>query len=171
MNTAKLPISGRTELRPDKVALIGKKKHRRPVRYQVDTGSLSQAGNNVGLPDFMPRAGLKADKQPSGTGAVNKIISEERSRGVAENAAGSGRIVGPENLGRRPIAAELKHQAADEQAISVDDRSGDGRETRASARHGRFAPVNGAIGGIQRGDRLPHPDDELAASPGKDDQG
>ena len=158
-------------MRPNKVALIGKQKHRRSVRYEVDTGSLSQAGNNVGLPHFTPCAGLQADKQPSGTRAVNKIISEERGGGIAENAVGAGRGVGPENLGRRPIPAELKHQSADEQPVSIEDRSGDGRETRASARHGRLAPVNGAIGRIQRADRLPHPDNELAASARENDHG
>ena len=171
MDATKLPISGRSKLRPNKVALISKKKHRRPVRYQVDTGSLSQARDDVGLPHFTPCAGLKADKQPSRTGAVNEIIPEKRRGGIAENAAGSRWSVGPQNLGPRLIPAELKHQAADEQPVSIDDRSGDGRETRASARHGRLAPVNGAIGGIQRSDRLPHPDDKLAASTGENDHG
>src|SRR5690349_18448956 len=89
MHATQLPISGWTELRPDKVAFIGEKEHRRSVRYQVDTGSLSQAGNNVGLPDFTPGAGLKTNEQPSRARAVNKIISEKRGRSIAENAAGS----------------------------------------------------------------------------------
>jgi ABC-type multidrug transport system ATPase subunit len=79
--------------------------------------------------------------------------------------------VGPDHFCRRLGLIELKHQAADEQPISIDDRSGDGRETGASARHGRLAPVNGSIGGIQRGHRLPHPDNELATSTGHNDQG
>src|ERR1700688_2904500 len=54
MRAPKLPISGRGELRPNKVALIRKKKHRRSVRYQVDTGSLSQDRDDVGLPHFTP---------------------------------------------------------------------------------------------------------------------
>src|SRR5271157_2660374 len=98
MDATKLPISGRSELRPNKVALIGKKKHRRSVRYQVDTGSLSQVCNDVGLPHLTPRGGLKADKRPSGTGAVNKIIPEKRGGGVAEDSAGPGWSVGPEDL-------------------------------------------------------------------------
>src|SRR5258708_1059495 len=90
MHATKLPISGRRELRSNQVALIGKKKHRRSVRYQVDTGSVGEVGNDVGLTEFTPRGGLKANKQPSGAGAVNKIISEKRRGGIAENAAGSG---------------------------------------------------------------------------------
>src|SRR5689334_5302484 len=115
MHATQFPISARTKLRPDQVALIGKKKYRRSVRYQVDTGSLSQAGNHVGLPHFAPRGGFKADKGSSGTGAVNKIISEQRSRGIAQNASGCGWSVGPENLRGRLVAVQLKHQAADEQ--------------------------------------------------------
>ena len=42
MNATKFLISGRSQLRPNQVALIGKKKHRRSVGYQVDTGPLSQ---------------------------------------------------------------------------------------------------------------------------------
>src|SRR5579859_516268 len=152
MHATKLPISYRSQFRPNEVALIGKQKHRRPVGYQVDAGSLSQIRNHIGLPHFSACAGLKADKQPPRTRTVNKIISEERRGGIAENAAGSGWSVGPENLGRGLAPVELKHQAADEQSVSMDDRSGNSRETGASARHGRLAPVNGAIGGIQRGD-------------------
>src|SRR5579859_1080509 len=47
MHATKLPISGRSELRPNKVALIGKKKHRRSVGYEVDTGSLAQVRNDI----------------------------------------------------------------------------------------------------------------------------
>ena len=107
MDAAKVPIPRRGELRPNQVALIGKKKHRRSVRYQVDTGSLSHVRDDVGLPHLTPRAGLKADKQPSGTRAINKIISEKRSGGIAENAPGSRWSVGPENLGRGLVPVEV----------------------------------------------------------------
>src|SRR4051812_37428978 len=89
MHAAKLPISCRSQLRPNKVALIGVKKDGGSIGYQVDTGPLSQARHHIGLPDLTPGSRLKADKQPSGTGTVNKIISEKRRGGVAENAAGS----------------------------------------------------------------------------------
>ena len=42
----KLAISRRSQLRPNKVAFIGIKKQRRPFRYHVDTGALSQAGES-----------------------------------------------------------------------------------------------------------------------------
>ena len=116
MSSAKFGISGGRKLRPNQVALIGKKKQRRSVGCHVNTGPLPQLSDGVGLPPFVPRAGIKADKQPSGTWAVNKIIPEERSRGVAQNATGARRRVGPENFCRRPGLVELKHQAADEQA-------------------------------------------------------
>src|SRR5690348_3103148 len=171
MHATKLPIPGGSELRPNQVALIREEKHRRSVRYQVDTGPLPQLCDHAGLPQLAPRAGLKANKQAPGTGAENIIVSEKRGGGIAENAAASGWSVGPENLGLRLIPAELKHQAADEQPVSMDDRSGDGRETGAAARNSPLGPVDGAIGRIQRSDRLPHPDDKLASSTGENDYG
>ena len=152
MRATQFLVSSRSELRPNKVALVGKQKKVGSVGYQVDTGALSQVGNNIGLPHFTPRAGLQADEQASGTGTVNKVVSEKRCGGIAEDTAGSGWGIGPENLCRRLVAIKLKHQAADEQSVAMEDRSGDCRETGATARHGRLAPVNGAIGGIQRGD-------------------
>ena len=56
----------------------------------MDTGALSQVRNNVGLPHFTPRAGLQADEQAPGTGTANKVVSEKRGGGVAEDTAGSG---------------------------------------------------------------------------------
>src|SRR5439155_7227198 len=46
---------------------------------------------------------------------------------------------------------------------------GNGGETWAAAGHRGLAPVNSAVGGVQRSDRLPHPDDELAGSTGRND--
>src|SRR6516225_7290071 len=106
MHATELVISRGSELRSNKVALIGKEKQRRAVRDKVDAGSRSQVRDDIGLPHFTPRVGLQADKHPSGAGAVNKIISEKRRGGIAENAAGSRRGVRPENLGRRLIAGE-----------------------------------------------------------------
>ena len=123
MDAAKLAIPGGSELRTDKVALVGKEKYRRSVRYQVDTGPCSQAGNGIGLPHFTTGPSLKANKKPSGSRAVNEIISEKRRRGIAENAPGSGCSFGPENLGRRLVRIELKHQPADKQPVAMKDRS------------------------------------------------
>src|ERR1051326_7593419 len=126
MNALKFIISGRSELRPNQVTLIGKKKQRRSVGDQVDTGSCSQAGDDVSLPHFAPGACFQADKEPSGSRAVNKIISEKRGGGIAENPAGSRWGIRPEPFGRGPIPGELEHEAADEQALSIEDRGGDG---------------------------------------------
>src|SRR2546430_6176845 len=66
-----------TLYRSNQVALIGKKKQRRPIGRQVNTGALPQFSDGVGLPPFLPRCGIKADKQPAGPWAVNR--SEEHT--------------------------------------------------------------------------------------------
>src|SRR6185436_8530884 len=101
MSSAELPISSRSQLGLNQVALIGKKKQGRAVGRQVNTGPSSQFGDDVGLPNFSSSPGLKADKCPSGSRAVNKIISEKRSGGIAQNTSGAGWSVGPENFCRR----------------------------------------------------------------------
>ena len=98
MSPPKFCISGGRWPRPNQVALIGKKKQRRPIGRQVNTGPLPQFSDGVGLPPFVPRRGIKADKQSSGSWAVNRVIHKQWSGGVAQNAAGARGRVGPENF-------------------------------------------------------------------------
>src|SRR5439155_24351708 len=105
-----------------------------------------------GLPQFARGGGLEGHEQSSRARAVNKIIFQKWRRSIAENAAGARGSVGPENFCRRLGLIELKHQTADEEPICLHDRSRDGCETGASARYSWLAPINRAIGRIQRGD-------------------
>src|SRR6266516_369471 len=123
MSPAKLGISDRRKLRANQVALIGKKKHGRAVGCQVNTGASPQSGDCVGLPQFAPGGGLEADEQSSRARAVNKIIFQKWRRSIAENAARARWSVGPENFCRRLRLIELKHQTADEEPVSLPDRS------------------------------------------------
>ena len=117
----------------------------------------------------MSRRGLEADKDSSRTRAVNKIISEKRCRGIAQNSACARGSVGPEHFCCRLFLIELKHQAANQQSISMNDWSRDSRKAGTSAGDSRFAPVNSAVGRVQRSDRLPHPNNELPGSAGGND--
>ena len=74
MSAVEFTISGGREFRSNQIPLIGKKKQPRPIRGKVNTGPLPQSSDGVGLPPFVPGHGLKADKRPSGSRAVNEII-------------------------------------------------------------------------------------------------
>ena len=51
----------------------------------------------------------------------------------------------------------------------MNDWSRYGRKAGTSAGYSRFAPINSAVGGVQRRDRLPHPNNELPGSAGGND--
>src|SRR6185503_15976974 len=123
MGSANLVISGRSELRSDEVALIGKKKYGRAVMCKVNAGASSQSGHGVGLPELATGRGVEADELSSRTRAVNIIVFQKWSGGITQNAAGARGSVWPENFCRRLGLIELKHQAADEESIPLDDRS------------------------------------------------